>query len=352
MAAWASRSSAAASVTVAQCSLVGNAKAGLFDMNDAHATTLSGSIVTGNGHDGQKYDGDGVELDSSGALVTGNRITGNGDSVGFEHGIYAGSAARDYTIAGNSIWGNAGADIKAAGGPALVTGNRLRSSLFGVVVSDNPKVVTVQYNLIQGRFQHGILVTTGRHSPARARFWNNTVEQTGRLTGSGNASAVFVVSAGLLALRNNLLAYTNPDGLGQAIMINGSALVGSFTASTNWYANTDPAKRRLAWNGSLVTLGAVAAALRSGRHDHRLGGAPLRPRRPCPLTQPGRRPRPTRSGSRATTQVPASVAARGRTSAPTSGAPEGRRPGPRNGAARKGTAPCARMGGVRSVPAG
>jgi hypothetical protein len=242
-------------ITVAQCLLTGNAKAGLLDMNDAHGTTLSGSIVTGNGHDGQKYDGDGVELNSSGALVTGNRITGNGDSVGFEHGIYAGSAARDYTIVGNSIEGNAGADVKAAGGPALVTGNRLRSSLFGVVVSDNPAVVTVQYNLIQGRFQHGILVTTGRHSPARARFWNNTVEQTGRLTGSGNASAVFVVSAGLLALRNNLFAYTNPDGLGQAVMINSSALVGSFTASTNWYANTDPAKRRLAWNGSLVTLG-------------------------------------------------------------------------------------------------
>jgi hypothetical protein len=242
-------------ITVAQCSLVDNAKAGLLDMNDARSTTLSGSIVMGNGHDGQKYDGDGVELNSSGALVTGNRITGNGDGVGFEHGIYAGSAARGYTIVGNSIWGNAGADVKAAGGPALVTGNRLRSGLFGVVVSDNPKVVTVQYNLIQGRFQHAILVTTGRHSPARARFWNNTVEQTGRLTGSGNASAVFVVSAALLALRNNLLAYTNPDGLGQAVMIDSSALVGSFTASTNWYANTDPAKRRLAWNGSLVTLG-------------------------------------------------------------------------------------------------
>ena len=211
--------------------------------------------MTGNGHDGQKYDGDGVELDSSGALVTGNRIEGNGDSAGFEHGIYAGSAARGYTIVGNSIEGNAGADIKAAGGPALVTGNRLRTSLFGVVVSDNPAVVTVQYNLIQGRFQHGILVTTGRHSSARARFWNNTVEQTGRLSGTGNASAVFVVSAGLLALRNNLFAYTNPDGLGQAIMIDSAALVGSFTASSNWYANTDPAKRRLAWNGSLVTLG-------------------------------------------------------------------------------------------------
>ena len=110
--------------------------------------------------------------------------------------------------------------------------------------------------LIQGTFQHGILVTTGRHGPARARFWNNTVVQTGRLAGrDGNASAVFVVSAGLLALRNNLFAYTNPDGLGQAVMLASRALVGAFTASSNWYADTDPAKRRLAWNGSPVTIG-------------------------------------------------------------------------------------------------
>ena len=72
--------------------------------------------------------------------------------------------------------------------------NRLMSGLFGVVLSDNPAPVTVQYNLIQGRFQHGVLLTTG-HTPARARLWNNTVQQTGRSTRSGNASAVFVASA-------------------------------------------------------------------------------------------------------------------------------------------------------------
>ena len=83
------------------------------------------------------------------------------------------------------------------------------SGLFGVVLSDNPAPVTVQYNLIQGRFQHGVLLTTG-HTAARARLWNNTVQQTGRSTRSGNASAVFVASATLLELRNNLFAYTNP----------------------------------------------------------------------------------------------------------------------------------------------
>ena len=174
--------------------LINNARAGLFDMSAAHDTTLSGSIVSSNGHDGQRYNGDGVELNSSGATVTGNHITRNGDGVGFEHGIYAGSTARRYTITGNTIGGNAGADVKAAGGPGLVANNRLMSGLFGVVLSDNPAPVTVQYNLIQGRFQHGILLTTG-HTAARARLWNNTVQQTGRSTRSGNASAVFVASA-------------------------------------------------------------------------------------------------------------------------------------------------------------
>ena len=245
---------AGSDVTVTHSRLINNARAGLFDMAPARSTTLSGSLVSANGHDGERYGGDGVELDSTGATVTGNRITHNGDSAGFEHGIYAGRSARRYTVSGNTIGANAGADVKAAGGPALVVGNRLLSGLFGVVLADNPAVVTVQYNLIQGRFQHGVLLT-GEHAPARARLWNNTVQQTGRSTRSGNASAVFVVSAARLELRNNLFAYTSPDGLGAALMINDPARVGSFSASTNWYASSDRARRRLAWGGSRVTFG-------------------------------------------------------------------------------------------------
>jgi hypothetical protein len=184
----------------------------------------------------------------------GNRITRNGDSAGFEHGIYAGATADHYTIIRNAIGGNAGADIKAEGGPALVADNRLRSGLFGIVLSDNPAVVTVQYNLIQGRFQHGVLLTTGA-TPARARLWNNTVQQTGRSTASGNAAAVFVASAAQLDLRNNLFAYTNRDGLGAALMINDRSRLGSFVALANWYSSADAARRRLAWNGTRVTLG-------------------------------------------------------------------------------------------------
>ena len=67
--------------------------------------------------------------------------------------------------------------------------NVSKSSMFGLVISDNPAIVTFEYNLIQGAFQHGILVTTGT-TPARARLWNRHGRETGRSTASGNASAV------------------------------------------------------------------------------------------------------------------------------------------------------------------
>jgi hypothetical protein len=244
---------AGTSVTITRSRLVNNSRAGLMEMSQAVGTTLSASTVSGNGKDGQAYNGDGVGLNGSGGSVLDNTITGNGDGAGFEHGVYAGPAANAYTIARNQIGNNAGADIKAAGGPGLVAENRLTSSMFGLVISDNPAFVTFQYNLIQGRFQHGVLITTGA-SAARARLWNNTVQQTGRSTASGNASAVFVVSAAQLEVRNNLFSYTNADLLGSAFLLNDASLVGSFVADTNWYSSPDPGGRRVAWNGARVTF--------------------------------------------------------------------------------------------------
>ena len=83
----------------------------------------------------------------------------------------------------------------------VIAYNTLGSGMWGLVLSDNSTLVTVEYNLVQGRFQHGIFLTTGT-TAARARLLNNTVEQTGRLTSSGDASAVFVASAAQLLLRN------------------------------------------------------------------------------------------------------------------------------------------------------
>ena len=240
-------------VTVVRSRLVNNSRAGLMDMSQATGTTLSASTVSNNGKDGQQYNGDGVGVNGTGTSVIDNTISGNGDGVGFEHGIYAGATANGYTIARNQISNNAGADVKAAGGPGLVAENRLTSSMFGLVVSDNPAFVTVQYNLIQGRFQHGVLITTGT-TAARVRLWNNTVQQTGRSTTSGNASAVFIVSAAQVETRNNLFAYTNSDLLGSAFLLNDRSLVGSFAANANWYASPDPGQLRVAWNGARVTF--------------------------------------------------------------------------------------------------
>ena len=244
---------AGTSVTITRSRLVNNSRAGLVEMAQSTGLTLSSSTVSGNGKDGQQYNGDGVGLNGSGGSVVDDTISDNGDGAGFEHGIYAGLTATGYTIARNQIGNNAGADIKAAGGPGLIADNRLTSSMFGLVISDNPVFVTAEYNLVQGRFQHGILVTTGT-TAARARLWNNTVQQTGRSTASGNASAVFVVSAAQLEVRNNLFAYTNPDLLGSAFLLNDQTLVGSFVSDTNWYASPDPNALRVAWNGARVTF--------------------------------------------------------------------------------------------------
>jgi hypothetical protein len=240
---------------ITRCALVNSLRAGLFDSALATGTSLSGSTVSGNGIDGQQFNGDGVELNGSDDTVQTSTITGNGDGIGFEHGIYVGQTAIDYTITGNRIALNAGADIKAAGGPGLIAYNRLDSGHWGLVLSDNTAPVTVEYNRVQGSFQHGIFLTTGT-TPAQAILLNNTVRQTSRITTSGDASAVFVASASLLVLRNNLLSFTNPDRLGSALFVNSASLLSGLDSQTNWFSSTDLLGRNLAWNGSRVTLAA------------------------------------------------------------------------------------------------
>jgi hypothetical protein len=250
-------------ITVSQCLLVGNARAGLFDSLYATGTTLRDSTVDANGIDGQQYGGDGVDLNGTNEVTRGNTIMGNGDGVGFEHGIYVGATAAGYSITGNRIGDNAGADIKATGGAGVIAYNYLDSGFWGLVFSDNSTMVTAEYNLVQGSFQHGIFLTTGT-TAARVRLLNNTVEQTGRSTASGDASAVFVASASQLVLRNNLLSYTNPDALGSALFVNSASLLASFDSQTNWFSSTDSRGRNLAWNGTRV---GIADWRRLSSHD-------------------------------------------------------------------------------------
>ena len=62
---------AGTSVTVIGSRLVDNARAGLVEMAQAVGTVLSGSVVSGNGKDGQQYNGDGVGLNGTGGSVRG-----------------------------------------------------------------------------------------------------------------------------------------------------------------------------------------------------------------------------------------------------------------------------------------
>jgi hypothetical protein len=240
-------------ISVRRCRLVGSARAGLFDSQYATGTIVRDSTISGNGIDGRRYDGDGIELNGAHGTVQGNTITGNGDGAGFEHGIYVGRTSAGFVITENRISGNAGADIKVTGSAGMISYNRLGSGLYGIVFSDQSGVVTAEYNLVQGRFQHAIFLTTG-DTPARARLWNNTVRQTGRSTSAGDASAVFVASAAQLALRNNLLSYSNADALGSALFVNNASLLGGLDSQTNWFSSTDARGRNLAWDGSRVGI--------------------------------------------------------------------------------------------------
>ena len=164
-----------------------------------------------NGHDGERYDGDGVELEQHRRARDGqprSRATATASASS----TASTPAARPTQLHDHRA-------TRSAPTPAPTSRPRAarrswpttasKSGLFGVVLSDNPAPVTVQYNLIQGRFQHGVLLTTG-HTAARVRGCGTTpCSRRAARPRSGNASAVFVASAAQLELRNNLFAYTN-----------------------------------------------------------------------------------------------------------------------------------------------
>ena len=198
----------------------GNGLAGVSELVGSAGNVYRDNTISSNGKDGNPMNGDGVQLNGVGAIVSGNTITGNGDPGIYEHGIYAGPHSSDYLIESNTLAHNAASDIKAAGSGGTVRYNRLEDARLGLVFSDNGAPNSAYYNLIVGKFQHAVFFTTGA-AGAQARLWDNTIVQTGRLTSLGDASAVFIASAGLADLRNNVICYTNPDNLGAALTVGG-----------------------------------------------------------------------------------------------------------------------------------
>jgi hypothetical protein len=246
------------SVTLSDSTITGNRMAGVSELSGSAANLYARNTISDNGKDGQPYNGDGIQLNGAGATVQGNTITDNGDPGIYEHGIYAGSSSSGYLIESNTLTGNAASDIKAAGSNGTVRYNRLGDSRLGLVFSDNAQPISAYYNLIVGQFQHAVFFTTGT-TAARARLWNNTIVQTGRLTQSGDASAVFINAASLADVRNNLICYANPDGLGVALYLRDAASA-NVVSNTNWFCDSDAQGRTLAYNGARMTLKAWRSA--------------------------------------------------------------------------------------------
>jgi hypothetical protein len=236
---------------VTASTLEGNGRAGLLELAGGRATTVMGSVVTGNGRDGLAYNGDGLQLGGTGAEVARSDISANGDSQ-YEHGIYTGAGAAAFRIHDNRLTGNAGANIKAAG-TGEIAGNRLVDGRWGIVLSDNLDRVKVTQNVIGGSAQHLVFLTAGT-TAARGVLVQNTIAQRGRSTAAGDASAVFVVAADDLELRDNLVAYGGADAAGVSIAINDTTRVGRLVSDTNWWTANDGQSRHLALDGSRVTL--------------------------------------------------------------------------------------------------
>jgi Right handed beta helix region len=258
---------------VLQASTVsGNGGAGVLELAGTSGARYADNHITGNGGGAAIYNGDGIQLGGRDAEVSGNVIDANGSSA-YEHGVYAGAPSSGWTIEHNTFTNNAGANVKAAGGPGAVARNRMTNGQYGLILSDNPVPIVVEHNVIGGRAQHLVFLTAGT-TPARARLWANTVVQTGRSTASGDASAVFVNAAAFLELRDNLLCYAGADSLGVALWVNDPARLGSLVSETNWLTARDAQSRHLAWAGSRTTLAGWRAS--SGQDARSLSSwAPL-----------------------------------------------------------------------------
>ena len=237
--------------TVSWSDLSGNGRAGLLELVAGRSTTVTDSTITANGRDGQPYNGDGLQLGGTGDEVARSDISANGDSQ-YEHGIYTSASSSGWRIHDNRLTGNAGANIKAAG-VGEITANRSTDGRWGLVLSDNPEPVRVVQNVIGGAAQHLVFLTAGT-TAARALMIQNTIVQRGRSTGIGDASAVFVVAADDLELRNDLVSYTGSDAAGVSVALNDLTRVGRLMSDTNWWTANDGQSRHLALNGSRVTL--------------------------------------------------------------------------------------------------
>ncbi|ADB48848.1 right-handed parallel beta-helix repeat-containing protein [Conexibacter woesei] len=315
---------ASADVRVEDSAIVGNGGAGIMELAGTRDGRYLRNVVTGNGRGGGAFNGDGIQLGGSGALIAGSTIAGNGDDGPYEHGVYSAPGSRDWTIESSELRGNGAANVKAAGGPGTVRANLLDGGRFGLVLSDNPAMVTVERNEIRGSAQHLVFLTAGA-TAARGRLVSNTIVQTGRSTAAGDASAVFVNAAAALELRDNAIAYANPDALGVALWVNDAARLTAFSSDDNSFCATDPRGRALAWNGSRTTLAAWREV--SGQDLLSTAAAPA----DCPQSEPSailarRCPRSSSTTSPTRTRAATCSSRRSRSACPRAATPRSSAP--------------------------
>jgi hypothetical protein len=134
-------------VTVVDSTFAANLKSGLRELTGTADDRYLRNTIVDNGHDGYAYNGDGLLLQGSGAVVRNNVISRNGDSPNYEHGIYAADGSTNYVIEDNVLKDNAASGIKA-GGTGLIDGNVISGSVRGLVFTGGGGTLTVQGNSV------------------------------------------------------------------------------------------------------------------------------------------------------------------------------------------------------------
>jgi hypothetical protein len=148
-------------LTVQNSTLTANNAAGIQELGGVARGHYLHDTITNNGHDGAPYNGDGLQLDGTSALISDCDITGNGDNALYEHGIYASTTALGDPIQTSRFSGNAATNVKAEGS-GVVRSNQFGSARLGMYIDKNTSPgITVSSNTFTGTFDRPIQTGTG-----------------------------------------------------------------------------------------------------------------------------------------------------------------------------------------------